>query len=245
MNKPRIYIFIISLIFGFHFVGFSQNDNSQKAESDTIFYKEKYGLRLGVDLAKPIRTLLDKDFTGFEVKGDYRITKNLFPAAELGYVDYAFTENNLAAESEGSYIKFGVNYNAYNNWIGMQNEIYAGLRYGFATFSQTLDNYTIYDKDTYFPPDFRSPHEEFKSLNGSWIEFQFGIKTQILNNLYLGIHAEVKRLIGQKAPSNFDNLYIPGYARNYENSKFGVGYGYSISYMIPISKKERKEKKGE
>lgn len=243
MSRPHIYIFIISLVLGGNFVGFSQNETDAETKVDSISYNEKYGFRLGVDLSKPVRTLIDDDYTGFEVKGDYRITKKLFPAAELGYEKFAFTENNLAVKSDGSYAKIGINYNAYNNWIGMQNEIYAGLRYGFATFSETLKAYEIYNTDHYFPPDVANPNNQFKDLNAHWIEFQLGFKTQVLNNLFLSIHAELKRVVNDKKPPNFDNLYIPGYNRNYENSAFGIGWGYSISYLIPISKKERKEEK--
>ncbi len=35
----------------------------------------------------------------------------------------------------------------------------------------------------------------------------------------------------------FDNLYIPGFNRTYDFSEFGAGFGYGISYLIPIYKK--------
>ncbi|WP_372920085.1 DUF6048 family protein, partial [Salegentibacter sp.] len=59
----------------------------------------------------------------------------------------------------------------------------------------------------------------------------------ILNNLYLTANVQLKRRLFQKTPNNFDNLTIPGFNRTYDDSNFGVGYGYGISYLIPIYKK--------
>ncbi|MFO7719393.1 MAG: DUF6048 family protein, partial [Gillisia sp.] len=49
----------------------------------------------------------------------------------------------------------------------------------------------------------------------------------------------VKRMVTQSTPSNFDNLTIPGFNRTYDDSSFGVGYGYTISYLIPLYKKAK------
>lgn len=237
MKKIPIYIFIISF-FGVSFTAFSQEDT----RIDTLIYKEKYGFRLGIDLSKPVRSFIDKNYTGIEINGDYRLTENFYPAAELGHENYTFNENNFTGSSEGQYLKLGVNYNVYKNWIGMQNEIYTGLRYGFSTFTEQLDEYTIYKKDHYFPPDVRESGEKFSGLTAHWIEFRIGLKAEVLNNLFLGVHTEVKRMITDKSPSGFANLWIPGFNERYESTEFGVGWGYSISYMIPFRKKDRKEK---
>ena len=106
----------------------------------------------GVDLT---RTLLDEDYSGFELLGDYRILKHYFIAAELGNEQFDYNETNLEAFTKGSYIKVGANYNAYDNWIGMSNEIFVGLRYGFSTFSQELQSYTIYTDTPFFDPRFQ------------------------------------------------------------------------------------------
>ena len=63
------------------------------------------------------------------------------------------------------------------------------------------------------------------------------MKVELFNNLYLSLNLQLKRLISQDEPENFANLYIPGFNRTYDFSDFGVGYGYTISYLIPIFKK--------
>ena len=203
---------------------------------DSLQVREKYGLRLGVDLSKPLRSVVDEDYKGLEITGDYRIYENYYLAAELGNEQMQVQEANISAFNKGSYIKLGANYNAYKNWEGMQNEIYVGLRYGFATFSSDLREYSIYNRNDFFEPDIRMENQEFNNLTAGWLEVQLGVKVEVLKNLYLGAHFQLKRRINENAPSLFENLYIPGFVRTYTDSTIGAGYGYSISYLIPLYK---------
>ena len=45
--------------------------------------------------------------------------------------------------------------------------------------------------------------------------------------------------------TNFPNNWVPGFNAVIEESKFGVGYNYSISYLIPIFKKPKVYKESE
>ena len=231
MKLKHIFLLLISSI-GFLLPSYVQAQAEQ--EQDTVPYQEKFGLRVGIDLSKPLRTLIEEDYRGFEVKGDYRIYDDYYLAAEIGNEKDRVFEENVTASARGSYIKLGADYNAYNNWQGMQNIIYAGLRYAFASFSTELEEYAIYTRNPYFERDVRTESQEFNNLTANWVELQFGLKVEVLNNLYLGAHIELKRRIGQAAPSTFDNLYIPGFNRTYDDSSVGTGYGYSISYLIPL-----------
>ncbi|MFD1079833.1 DUF6048 family protein, partial [Longispora fulva] len=129
MKQQHIFLLLISL-----FVFSSSALTAQEDQvADTLVYREKYGLRLGVDISKPVRSLIDAVYQGLEIKGDYRIYDDYYLAAELGTEENLIAETNVTASAKGSYIKVGADYNAYYNWIGMQNMIYAGLRYGFST----------------------------------------------------------------------------------------------------------------
>ena len=44
-------------------------------------------------------------------------------------------------------------------------------------------------------------------------------------------------MIDSGSKNNIQNLHIPGFNKTYEGSSFGVGFGYKISYLIPIIKK--------
>jgi len=92
-------------------------------------------------------------------------------------------------------------------------------------------------RDITFPTEFITTDQKFSGLAAGWVELQVGVKTEIANNLYLSLHLELKRLISDDKPENFDNLIIPGFNRTYDFSDYGAGYGYSITYLIPIIKK--------
>ena len=83
----------------------------------------------------------------------------------------------------------------------------------------------------------RFPNDEFNGLTAFWAEIQAGLKVQVLNNVYLSINVQLKRLVNEQQPDNFDNLYVPGFGRTYDTSEIGVGYSYGITYRIPFYKK--------
>ncbi len=232
MKLKHILLFCISVFF------VASGMMAQETTNDTIPKKNiAYGLRLGADLSKPLRTLIEDGYSGFEIIGDFRFSKKFYIAAELGSEKKERFESNLNSIASGSYIKIGADFNAYNNWLGMENAIFAGLRYGFSTFKQELLAYGISTTNQTFPGTFKVNPQEFTGLTASWVEFIFGIKTEVVNNLYLSVNLQLKRKISETKPENFNNLFIPGFNRTYDFSEFGAGYGYSISYLIPIFKK--------
>lgn len=239
MKQPPIFLFFISL---FGLLGLE--GLQAQTETDTVAYKERYGLRVGIDLSKPLRTLLQEDYSGLELLGDYRVYKNYYLATELGNESMKVSEGNLNVTDKGSYIKLGVDYNAYENWAGMENMIFIGLRYGFSTFSQTLESYAINtqrpgDQSSYFPPNIIDEADETTGLTASWIELMAGVKVELFQNLYLGANVQLKRMVTQTTPSNITNLAVPGFGKTNDFSQFGVGYSYNISYLIPLYKKAK------
>lgn len=217
-------------------VSFSQENETQ--QQDTII-KNKYGLRVGVDLFNPINTFINDERIGLELVGDYRVSKKFYVAAELGYIENTSDEDFMNFTTNGSYLKAGFNYNAYSNWLNMQNEIFVGMRYGFSTFSQTLNSYTI-NSDA-FLDDFAFTSEngqKFDNLNAHWAEFVLGIKAELFNNLFLGFSFSGKKMVSTKEPDNFKNLFVPGFNRVFLNNS-GFGFNYTLSYLIPLYKKEK------
>lgn len=244
MNMPRISIFIISLqmLLALPVTTFAQEANLPPVEStnDTLVVKQKYGLRLGGDIGKLIRSFVEDDYKGFEVSGDYRLTQKLYLAGELGNEERTIQNDYLNVTSKGSYFKAGIDYNLYRNWLDMENMIYAGLRVGVSTFSQKLNQYTIYTTDQYYPPFTSYDSFEFSGLSAIWAEFVIGIKAEVLTNLFLGFNTQLKGLVTDDQPTNFENLYIPGFNRTFDSGRFGFGFSYNMTYLIPIFKKNKK-----
>jgi len=217
-----------------------QKDSNLNKEKDTIIYKTSYGLRLGIDISRPVLVSLDGGYTGFEILGDYRIKKNLYIAAEVGYEEETSAEDYSNSTSKGNYIRLGMNLNAYNNWLDMNNEIFVGYRYGFSLFDQTLNSYTPNVSDAengnYFLADLNTNSRTATNLNAHWSELMVGLKAETFNNLFIGFSVSYKVLMSVKEPENFKALFAPGFNRIYE-SNTGFGFNYTVSYLIPFSKK--------
>ena len=98
-------------------MAFSKKQEISKVKKDTITYKTGYGLRVGVDISKPVLSSVDKSYSGLEIVGDYRISKNWYVATELGYEEEKTFEDFTSSTSKGSYIQLGANFNAYENWL--------------------------------------------------------------------------------------------------------------------------------
>lgn len=205
--------------------------------NDSLTLQKTYGLRIGLDAASIIRTAVDDNYTGFQAIADYRVNSRWYAAGEIGTENVDQFNERIDATASGSFLKLGADYNFYQNWLEMDNMIYAGMRVGYATYSQELTRYDYYQDNTYFPIPTNQVNEEFNGLNAVWLEFQLGIKVEVLTNLYLGLNVQVKRTVTQGQPERFTNLYIPGFGRTYDTSNIGVGYSYGISYRIPLYKK--------
>jgi len=250
MKKQHILKYFIKSIICILFYclsAYAQNDSiassvtdSVKTKTDSLKIQNKYGLRLGGDVSKLVRSFIDDDYTGFEINADYRLTQNIYLAGELGTEEKITSNDYLNVTTSGSYFKAGVDYNLYKNWLDMENMIYSGFRIGASTFNHTLNNFSVYSQDQYWEPQYTSDtSQDFNGLTALWAELIFGIKAEVLTNLYMGINVQFKGIISETKSENFENLYIPGYNKTYDSGRFGSGISYSISYLIPIYKKDK------
>ncbi|NHF61224.1 hypothetical protein FK220_017865 [Flavobacteriaceae bacterium TP-CH-4] len=238
--------------------GFGQDKTIDLNPKDTLVYEQPYGLRVGIDLSRPITSFFNDDYTGLEFVGDYRLSQKLYIAGELGNEKKTRTESVGPNEDQtsdgelydftasGSYIKVGIDYNTYGNWYGEQNMITVGGRYAFSTFTQTVNNYNIFNSNRYWNPNGFTPGSqeslEFDGRTASWIEGVVGVKMELFKNLYLGGSVRLGILITnpEQDSKEFTNLFIPGFNKVTDGSRFGVGYNYSITYLVPLYKKAKK-----
>ena len=153
------------------------------------------------------------------------------------------TKNLLSNEdftnstSKGSYIKIGLNYNSYNNWLDMNNEIFIGFRYGFATFEQRLNSYQINTSNPICCQHSLIPHlPQRNGLTAHWSELLVGFRAEIYTNIFISFSGSYKIMVSITDPVNFKTHYAPGFNRVY-TSNTGFGFNYTISYLIPFRKK--------
>jgi hypothetical protein len=232
--------YCISLVWLFiSTIGFAQ---SEPVAADSTIIKQKYGLRLGFDVGKLVRTLIEDDYSGLELIGDFRLTNKIYLAGELGIEERTTAEDFISTTAQGSYLKVGIDYNLYRNWLDMDNMIFVGFRAAGSTFSQTLESYGIYDVNNQYWNDNQQrviANQEVQGLSATWVEILLGIKAELLTNFYAGLNVQLKARITEDEPSDFENLWIPGFNRTFDSGFLGWGIGYTLSYRIPVYKKEK------
>ena len=240
MRKRQIYIFIISLVLPSSMV-LSQTET---ISNDSLIINNKIlkinKLRIGFDLFKPIKSSSDGDDLNYELVSDLQITENLYLAAEYRLIDRLIEDENINFNSNGSFLRFGFDYNMFKNWVGMDNSIYIGLRYASSNFSNKIESYNIRNSDSYFSNTVENDFEtiDHSNLSGNWIEVVTGIKVEMFNNIYLGLSFRLNKLLSTKKPNNFDNLFIPGFNKVTDNNTWGSGFNYTLTYSIPLRKKK-------
>ena len=240
MKKRQTYIFIISLIIPSAMV-FSQTESEV---NDSLSTKNKIlnisKIRFGFDVFKPIKSLSEGDNLNYEIVSDLQITDNLYLAAEYGLIDRLIEDENINFNSNGSFLRFGFDYNMFKNWVGMDNAIFLGLRYGSSNFSNKIVSYNVRNSDAYFSNFVDNNYQtiDHSNLNGSWLEVVAGVKVETFNNVYLGFSLRLNKLLSTKKPENFDNLFIPGFNKVTDENTFGSGFNYTLTYSIPLRKKK-------
>lgn len=251
MNKKLLFIFIIS--FGVksfcqenlkteNKTSIQKTEIQSEAPSTESPYKQRYGLRIGADISKPIRSFFDKNYWGIELTGDYRWNYRYFLAAEIGKEKKTTQTDYFNFTTNGQYIRIGADYNTYDNWYGMENMIYVGGRYGFAQFSQEVNSYTIHTLHNYWNENISGTNNSvlatYNGRTAHWLELVVGVKVELLKNLYAGASVRLSKIIYQKK-DDFPNFWIPAVNRVWENSSIGMNYNYSITYLIPLYKKSK------
>ena len=240
MNYKQIFLFIISYIFSLS----SLSSQIEDIESDSLIKKDRIfninKLRIGIDLSNPIISSSNDDNLSYEIVGDLQITDDIYLAAEYGSIDKFIEDENINFNSVGDYLKIGFDFNLFNNWVGMDNSIFIGLRYASSSFSNKVDSYIVRSSDSYFSNlvDIGYENISHNNLNGNWIEIVTGLKVETFNNIYLGISLRLNKLLSDKKPSNFDNLFIPGFNKVTDDNTWGSGFNYTLTYSIPFKKRK-------
>lgn len=241
MKQRHTLIFCISTLLALVFCvsSHAQNDTIPEISKDSTVYKLKYGLRIGGDIGKLVRSFVDDEYSGFEIIADYRLKNKLYIAGEIGFEEKSTITENLDVTTQGSYLKGGIDYNLYQNWLDMDNMIFSGFRLGASSFNHTRNSFLVYSTDQYWEQKFDDDSVKFSNLTALWLEIIIGLKAELFTNLYLGLNVQLKGLISETQPNGFENLYIPGFHKTYDSSGIGVGYGYTLSYRIPLYKKPK------
>ena len=242
MKLTHTWVFYISLL-SFCYSVSQENDNISINDSLNLKKEKSINLRVGFDLYRIILSNISDGFDGFEIVGDLKVSENFFIALELGNLDITKQVEQVNFTTNGNYFKVGFDYNMFENLEGMNNHITLGARIGSSRHDQTLNSYTILDRTRYWtnsdlPITNGFATGERPDLNALWFEVVLNFKVQILKNIYTGISLRLNRLINDKIPSNFDNIYIPGFNKKTQDNVFGAGFNYTLTYNFSLLSKK-------
>ena len=242
MKLTHTWVFYISLL-NFYYSVSQQNNDITINDSLNLKKEKSINLRVGFDLYRIILSRVSDDFDGFEIVGDLKVSENFFIALELGNLDITKQVEQVNFTTNGNYFKVGFDYNMFENLEGMNNHITLGARIGSSRHDQTLNSYTILDRTRYWtnsdlPITNGFATGERSDLNALWFEVVLNFKVQILKNIYTGISLRLNRLISDKIPSNFDNIYIPGFNKKTQDNVFGAGFNYTLTYNFSLLSKK-------
>ena len=242
MKTKQIYIFIFSL----YSINFITGQEIKNEETDSIISKQKFinidKLSIGIDLYRPIYSKINDDDLSYELITTLRIFEDFSIASEIGSLNRYVEDENVNFTSSGEYIKFGFDYNLYNNWTGMDNSIYLGIRFATSNFNNKIDNYTVRNPDSYWSNTVTDGYEvvNHSNQNANWLEFLVGIKVETIKNIYFGISLRLNRLLSNSSPNNFSNLYIPGFNKVTDDNSWGSGFNYTLTYSLPLNFNKKK-----
>ncbi len=234
------YIISLFFLFTFSFL-FSQEIKKQPLATDIPggnkekIHLKPFNLRIGFDLGNYIygRT---QNLNKFNFYVDTNLYKQYFVNIEMGKEEYLFDNQLLNMSTKGTYYMLGLDYNLYNNWPGMDNQIMLGLHYGHATFTNHLQSYIINQSGNPFPNEVVVINKDFSGLKANWVEVQSIMQVEVLKNIYLGYNISFKYLLSKKTYEDFELTYIPGFRKVNSTSHFGFGIQYFISYRFHIKK---------
>ena len=224
--------YIINIIFLLIFVqAFAQQDTLQQTVDSLPKIKQPVKVRLGFDIGKYVWAQLNNS-TSYDVYVDANFYKKYYLIFEAGVENHLTESAFLNYSTEGTYFKIGVDYNLYQNWLDMDNDISVGFRYASSQFDYRLFSYRINQPGAVFEPVVHDVNRSFENLSAQWIDFTAKIQAETFKHFYLGYALSVKYLLHYSHPDNFEVSYIPGFFERNAYSNFGFGMQYFISYQL-------------
>ena len=240
-----LFVFLVVFIpkFGFAQVDGQVQDTLQdkgKLELSDLKKKEKVkilpynptGIRIGVDLVKPILYAIDQNRMGVEASLDLDFRKNLFAVLEGGWERIRLKDSLSHYQGAGPYFRMGIDYNL----LKMKNPkdgnaVFVGLRYGFSFLNHRADNIILTDTlwgsyQTSLPPRLATSH---------WAEILFGVKGEVYKNLFIGWSLRLRFVLSRGGADALAPYIIPGYGRSTNGMQ--AGGNFYIYYKISFPKK--------
>lgn len=206
------------------------NDQLTKEEK-RLANKGNPGLAIGVDLSPVITHLFADERIGFEANARYTINRKWQLVAELGYENVDLENDKMSYTSDGSFIRAGIDYNLFRvEELDNNDNILLGFRYGLAVQEHSCPRYTINDDYWGSVTESIGP----STVGSHWGEFVFGLRSEVLKNLYMGWSVRFRTIVNVGADNELEPYSIPGFGRRDRSTN--MGFTYTLEYHIPFRK---------
>lgn len=198
--------------------------------------KMKYPLldaaSVSVDIWDPLMRAFGQDYGLVGFGAELSLHNRYKPVFELGFGQTKHTPSggNYTYRSPMSmYFRLGLNYNFLFN-SSPDYQFYAGLRYGFSTFSYAVENATL--NASYWDENVRFDIPS-QRVTAGWFELVFGLRVKLWGPVSAGWAFKYHNVLHQSATRYGQAWYIPGYgSRNASvTGSFSISYTFSLSKM--------------
>lgn len=186
------------------------------------------GAAVGADVIGLVLKAFGSDWSQMEVFARLNFYDRYFPIFELGLgeADHEGRDIENRFRVRAPYFRVGLDYNFSKKHKG--NRFFAGLRYGFSSYSYDLDAAAPLTDPVWQVSQPFSAHD----LNGNthWAEAVLGIETKVWSIVRLGWDMRFKLHIHEKDHPIGKPWYVPGYGRNDD----GLGWGGTFKLIFDI-----------
>ncbi|MCQ2227280.1 MAG: DUF6048 family protein [Bacteroidales bacterium] len=210
----------------------SRADDDERPQTPKITVVKDQGLSLGVDVSPLVMMIVKKGETkGLSFVGRYGLKNKLWANAEAGYENTKYENQNFEYESNGAFIKIGLDYDLFHSeYFPVNDNIFVGFRYGYAWQRHSSDEFVIVDS---YWGDYKGSVDK-TAVNSHILEALFGLRCEVLPHFYMGWTFRMKVLMASIHNDELEPYRVAGYGS--ADSRVGMGFTYTLEYQIPFNK---------
>ena len=199
-----------------------------KAIKDTVFNPQKRAGKLfvGVDLFNPAVSFFTEK-QGGQAMVSYNVYKKWNAVAEVGFEKNHYDELDWDIDVNGLYFKLGFNYFLSQDYEDASNGFYAGARFAYAAYKQTVNQYPIRVSGNQVDEYGSLPEA---NVSAYWVEILAGARVRLIGNFYVDVSVRPEIYAGSKKQEGLDPLLIPGYGKDIGPINFSMFWG--ITYKL-------------
>lgn len=188
-------------------------------------------IRMGVDLANPVMSLLNKDVTGFEAFTAIDLSEKVAAVLEAGHLDFKYSQYNYNYFAKGTFFRLGIDINSMKPKSAI-GKYYAGIgvRYGLTFFSQEVKNLEHVNYWNTVTTDI-----PLHNYSAHFIEVNPGIRSEVFKNFSMGWTIRLRMLLYTNTGNDLRPVYLPGFGN--AGKTFSKGFNYYLIWNIPYKNK--------